>query len=113
MRSKGIGVFACAMTVLSGACATVQVPPAPLVPQQTMTGFDARTLDSANLRDFVRAALNTSVAWPPAEWDLNTLTLAALYYHPDLDVARAGWREAQAAIVTAGGRPNPDFGFTA
>jgi cobalt-zinc-cadmium efflux system outer membrane protein len=36
-----------------------------------------------------------------------------LYYHPDLDVARAGWQEAQAAIITAGGRPNPDFGFTA
>jgi outer membrane protein TolC len=114
MRSTKTRVSVCALVVLTSACAIVQVPPAPLAPQQTIAGFDARKLDSASLGDFVRAALNApSVAWPPAEWDLNTLTLAALYYHPDLDVARAGWRETQAAIVTAGGRPNPDFGFTA
>jgi hypothetical protein len=35
------------------------------------------------------------------------LTLAAYYYHPDLDVARARSRIARAAIITAGARPNP------
>ena len=40
------------------------------------------------------------------------LTLAAFYYHPSLDVARAVWAEAQAGIVTAGARPNPTVGFT-
>ena len=97
MRRPEMRPLVCALAVLTSACATVRVPPAPLRPQQAIAEFDARTLDSANLRDFMRAALNEPVAWPPAEWDLNSLTLAALYYHPDLDVARAGWREGDRA----------------
>jgi outer membrane protein TolC len=33
------------------------------------------------------------------------LTLAAFYFHPELDVARAQWAVAQAGLVTAGARP--------
>ena len=40
------------------------------------------------------------------------LTLAAFYYQPDLDVARAKWEVAEAGVITAGGRPNPSVGFT-
>ena len=88
MHRPKLRVYVGALAGLTTACATVQVPPAPLAPEQTITRFDARTLDNTNLGDFVRAALNEpTVAWPPAEWDLNTLTLAALYYHPELDVA--------------------------
>ena len=39
------------------------------------------------------------------------LTLAAFYYQPDLDVARAKWGVAEAGVITAGGRPNPSVGF--
>lgn len=79
-----------------------------------MAAFEARSLDSRELHAFVEVALAEPIAvWPPVEWDLNTLTLAALFYHPDLDVARADWTEARAAIVTAGGRLNPLVGFTA
>ena len=35
------------------------------------------------------------------------LTLAAFYYHPSLDVARADWRVAAGGIETAAERPNP------
>jgi outer membrane protein, heavy metal efflux system len=103
-----------AVAGLASACATVQVPPAPIAPLQTMAVFETRSLESSELKRFIEAATNETVAvWPPSEWDLNALTLAALYYHPDLDIARAGWQAAQAAIITAGGRPNPDLGFTA
>ena len=40
------------------------------------------------------------------------LTLAAFYYHPSLDVARAQWRVAQAGLKTAGGIPNPTLTVT-
>jgi outer membrane protein TolC len=43
-------------------------------------------------------------------WDFEKLTLAAFYYHPGLDVARAQWGVAKAAVTTAGGRPNPTVG---
>src|SRR5262249_15341471 len=45
--------------------------------------------------------------WPPTEWDLDLLTAAAFYYHPDLEVARAQCQVADAGIRAAGGRPNP------
>ncbi len=42
-----------------------------------------------------------------ADWDFDRLTLAALYYQPNLEVWRAQWRSAQAAEKTAEGRLNP------
>lgn len=41
---------------------------------------------------------------PIKEWGLRELTLCALFFHPELDVARAKWRAAQAAETTAGQR---------
>lgn len=80
----------------------------PLSPEQTAAQFEARTLDDPGLRAFVEENTNrNSTNWPPREWDLGTLTLVALYYHPSLDVARAHWAVAQAGIRTAGQRPNP------
>jgi len=46
-------------------------------------------------------------SWPPKTWDLQTLSLAALYFNPTLDLARARLDRADAAVVTAGARPNP------
>jgi outer membrane protein TolC len=61
-----------------------------------------------NLREFVEKNFaNPPVAWPPAELDLKSLTLAALYFHPDLALARARIATAQAGEITAGVRPNP------
>jgi outer membrane protein TolC len=48
-----------------------------------------------------------SSACPPARWDLASLTLVGFYYNPDLAVADAQVREADAAITTSGARPNP------
>ena len=44
---------------------------------------------------------------------MTLLTLAAFYYHPDLDVARAKLSVADAAVITAGGRPNPGLSSSA
>jgi outer membrane protein TolC len=114
MRPLGLRLCGCALVALGTGCATVHVSPAPIAPQQTIAALEARSLDSRNLQAFVEVALGESVAvWPPVEWDLNTLTLAAFFYHPELDVARANWTETRAAVVTAGGRLNPLMGFTA
>jgi outer membrane protein TolC len=40
-------------------------------------------------------------------WEFEDLTIAALYYHPSLEVARAQWRVALGGNKTAAGRPNP------
>ncbi len=44
-------------------------------------------------------------------WDVNRLSLAAAYFHPDIALARAEAGEVAAAIKTAQMRPNPVFTF--
>ncbi len=97
--------------VLISGCATYH--PKPLAPDQIASALEARTLDSPGLREFIQQNLKREVApWPPASWDLTMLSLAAFYYHPDLDVARAEWAVTRAGVITAGGRPNPNLGTT-
>ncbi len=55
----------------------------------------------------MEAALRREIKpWPPSAWNFPLLTLAAFYYNPDLDVARAEWGVTQAGILTAGESPN-------
>jgi outer membrane protein, heavy metal efflux system len=80
----------------------------PLAPEKSAAQFDSRRLDDPGLRKFLGQNLGHELTgWPLPSWDLPTLTLAAFYYQPSLEVARAQWRVAQAGIKTAGGRPNP------
>jgi len=97
--------------LLLAGCARFQ--PQPLSPTDTAVGLESRTLDNPALKAFLEKNLHREVnAWPAPKWDFEMLTLAAFYYQPSLDVARAVWAEAQAGIVTAGARPNPSVGFT-
>jgi outer membrane protein TolC len=77
-----------------------------------LSDFQSRSLQDPGLKKFLEQNLGHELSpWPPATWDLNLLTLVAFYYHPDLDVARAKWGISKAAILTAGGRPNPTVSF--
>ncbi|MGA2747669.1 MAG: TolC family protein [Verrucomicrobiota bacterium] len=86
----------------------VRYQPQPLLPDRMEQDFRARSLSDDGLRQFVAIILtHPPPAWPPKEFDLKSLTLAALYFHPDLAMARARVAGAQAAEITAGARPNP------
>ena len=85
----------------------VRFQPRPISPAETAARLDARRLDDAGLKKFVEEnAPQAAHDWPPAAWDLNSLTFAAFYFHPSLEVARAQWRVSQAGVKTAGERPN-------
>lgn len=87
--------------------------PQPLSPAETAAGLESRSLGNPELKAFLEKHLNRELnPWPVAKWDFEMLTLAAFYYQPSLDMARAVWAEAQAGVVTAGARPNPTVGFT-
>lgn len=65
-------------------------------------------MDAPGLARFLEAALGHAPSpWPLREWDLRRLTLAAIYFQPSLDVARAHAAVAGAAVESAGARPNP------
>ncbi len=80
----------------------------PLSPADTAAGLESRSLDNPDLKAFLETNLHRELrTWPVAEWDYEMLTLAAFYYHPSLEVARADWRVAAGGIETAAERPNP------
>ena len=105
---KIVRLHAIEVIVLSLLAGCAHFEAKPLSPDQTAARFEARTLDDPELKKFLEENLKRDLGdWPLRGWDFGTLTLAAFYYHPDLDVARAQWAVAQAGVKTAGQRPNP------
>ena len=94
------------LVVLIAAAACVRYHSRPIAPVKAMDDFGARRLDAPELGRFL-IANKEAETWPPAAWDLKSLTLAALYFHPDMDIARAQWGVARGGRITAGERPNP------
>ena len=91
-------------------CAVQRYTTAPIVPATTASQFEARSLTDTGLGSFEEKNLGRPVSpWPPKSWDLQTLSLAALYFNPALDLPRARAITARAAIMTARARPNPTF----
>ncbi|MGN6368959.1 MAG: TolC family protein [Phycisphaerae bacterium] len=88
-----------------GGCARYQARP--IQPVRLESDFHGRTLSDPRLLAYIqRHPLSSKVASEGA-WDLDRLTLAALYYHPDLVVARAQLKTAKAGIRSASALPNP------
>jgi outer membrane protein TolC len=98
------------LPALLAAC--VRFESKPLMPMEAITRIESRTLADAGLAAFIeKNAADATLEWPRHSWDLSTLRLAALYFHPSLDVARAQWGVTEAEIITAGARPNPTLGI--
>jgi len=94
-------------------CAAQRYRPAPIVPSASASQFESRSLADTGLRSFEERSLGYTVSpWPPNAWDLQALSLAALYFNPSLDLVRARLATAKGAVVTASARPNPTFDFT-
>jgi outer membrane protein, heavy metal efflux system len=91
-------------------CAAQRYQVAPIVASATASRLESRNLADSGLQSFVEQNLGHSAfPWPPATWDLQTLSLAALYFNPALDSARARIGGTEAALITAGARPNPSL----
>lgn len=96
-----------AVPVISG-CRGYQYHPVPASPPALADSLKTRTLDDPALRAWMENAAGFQPAvWPIQSWNLRALTLAAWYFNPDLDIARAHVAAADAAIRTAAMKPNP------
>jgi len=103
-------VSATCIAALLAGCASYRAEP--ISPVASAAALDARTLDDPRLTRFVRGAAPEERASNTIPWDVGTLTLAAIYYHPDIDVARAKLAASRAGVITAGQWPNPTLNFS-
>jgi outer membrane protein, heavy metal efflux system len=110
MCAKRLLVFFLFGTLMLAGCAARRYKSAPIVPTESASQLESRNLCDRDMQSFLQENVGHPIApWPPDTWDLGTLSLAALYFNPTLEAARARVAEAQAAVVTAGARPNPSL----
>ena len=97
MNSPVVTFAKCSAALALGALALggcVSYHAAPLTAEQGAAELQGRTLGGGT-------------------WDRERLATAALKMHPDMEIARAKLATAQAAVITAGARPNPTLAFDA
>lgn len=86
-------------------CQFVSYQAKPIQAEQNTQQFQQRNPTSQDFYAYLQT-LDIGVAqFPISLWDRDLLSYCALFYHPDLDVARAQWKAAQATQITAGQRP--------
>jgi len=100
------------VVLLLAGCAMQRYQPSPIDAGATALQFESRSLADDGLRSFEQKNLSQPVPWPLKTWNLQTLSLAALYFNPTLDLTRARVALANAAVITAGARPNPTLGVS-
>ena len=102
-------MLALATAAALAACApAVRYHPKPIVPAASAERLESRTLGDPGLRQFMEKNLSQNMsAWPQQAWGLRDLTLAAYYFNPQMQIARAQAEAARAAVTTAAARPNP------
>jgi cobalt-zinc-cadmium efflux system outer membrane protein len=85
----------------------------PLSASANADALESRSLTNTEMKIILDKNLHRDFEnWPAVEWDFEMLTVAAFYYHPSLEVARAQWAVAQGGEKTAGQRPNPTLTVT-
>ena len=94
-----------AAALLSGCAAPARQR---LEPEASAARIEQRSLQDPQLRAF----LDASGLPYQGSWDIDRLTLAALYFRPEMKVADAQLELAKAGIKTARERPNPLGNFS-
>jgi hypothetical protein len=98
MRSSGVAI-AITAAAFTGC---VKYHPRSLDPPRSEQQFHTRTLADPGLVSFLNRA-----NWPPPKLALEELAAVAIYFNPDLDLARAQLHTAQAAILSGKRAPQP------
>jgi outer membrane protein, heavy metal efflux system len=91
----------CAPFIALAGCAMQSYRAVPLDAASSAQRFDTRSLDTPELRDYMSPYRPRDAQWPAERWGLTELTLAALYDHPELEVARAQARSLRAEAELA------------
>lgn len=103
LATTAVATASFATALLAGCGGYLAYEPADLEAQAAPSRYLERSSDDSSLAALVNAS-GYAGKWPPDPWRLDTLTLTALYFNPQLDVARAQAVTAQAELAVAARR---------
>ena len=106
-RSTPRLVLLCMLVIFIDGCVTYQYEAKPLQTKQLAAEFMSKSLDDFRLHDHLLDYGYPATQWPLTEWDLDALTLAAYFFHPELQVAIAEYRKATIHAELAKRQINP------
>ncbi|MDP2248536.1 MAG: TolC family protein, partial [Nitrosomonadales bacterium] len=104
---RALGLTTAIIGTLVSGCAYQSYSAKPLEVTAIASEFRQRDPLSQDFQSYLKSQGYDEQQLPIQHWGLNELTYSALYFHSDLDVARAMWRSTQAGESIAGLRPNP------
>jgi outer membrane protein, heavy metal efflux system len=93
------------LTTMVSGCGFQSYLPKPIDPAKIAGKLEQRSVSDADFQAFLVVQEYPKNQLPVMLWGENELSLSALFFHPDLNVARAQWRAAQATQITAAQRP--------
>lgn len=97
LKARHVAVPFIFTLIFLNACSLQEYQPKPLSPEQSQAAFHKRSLKAPDLKAFL-ALQNVAVPQQDAAWSLNSLVNTALFFHPDLALARAQYQTSQLAI---------------
>jgi len=89
------------------ACGFQQYVAKPIDTSAVAHKIDNKRPDDSQFHQFLISNGYSPDRLPIQQWGLDELIYCALFFHPSLDVARAQWRAAEAAKLTAAEKPKP------
>ncbi len=105
-QSKVLVTILC---LFAASCAHEQYQAKPLEPAKVTTKILNKDVANADFKAYLIKQGYVDNELPFAEWDLNELTLCALYFHPKLDVAKAQLALTNAAVDSANQQQIPSL----
>ena len=107
---RGVGKLARWAALLLPLAGCAAYKPHPLDPKATAAALARRSLSDPQLLRFIDAELHSSD--DPPRWNFDTLTLVALYERPEMPIAKATVKAAEAGEITAAMLPNPTLSIS-
>ncbi len=105
LASINANILLLSLALLCSACAFQSYQAKPISAQITANDFEKRSVSDENFISYLQNKGYSSEQLPLKSWDLNALIDCALFFHPNLNVARAQLSAAQASEALAS-KPN-------
>lgn len=93
------------LSILASGCGFQAYLAKPIQPTEIIQQLEAKSPDSEEFKEYLIAQSYPQSQLPIQQWGLSELTYSALFFHPDLNVARANLRAQQARIITTSQNP--------